>query len=342
MLSLVLASFPAFARAWADEPTLIAKPEAFQTLDHPHCSHCIVESNRRKDQLRPDDRVVGWIQVHTDGYINDGAVPLRFFLNKYRVLMDGWGVWVHDPDAGFARGFAPDGGPFRFHGWRNGVMVMKAKDGTLYSSLTGIAFDGPKKGNRLEPRPTIVCDWGFWHTRFPQAVTYTMYDKYQPVELSTNVHEDSLRSRGPVDKRLPPDTQVLGVWDGKQARAYPIDVLEKGVVVVHDTVTGDKASVIHDRANGQPRIVLWYGRTRTAAAYRQPWGTSGLAGDVGWIFSVDNKWEAAPFVDQRTGLHWDITGRPVEGGPRLNWLDSVQVKWFAWAAEYPDTSIYGE
>jgi len=28
--------------------------------------------------------------------------------------------------------------------------------------------------------------------------------------------------------------------------------------------------------------------------------------------------------------------------PRLVWMDSVQVKWFAWAAEYPDTSIYGK
>jgi len=27
-----------------------------------------------------------------------------------------------NPDAGFARGFAPEGGPFHFHGWRNGVM----------------------------------------------------------------------------------------------------------------------------------------------------------------------------------------------------------------------------
>src|SRR5262249_48611150 len=55
----------------------------------------------------------------------------------------------------------------------------------------------------------------------------------------------------------------------------------------------------------------------------------------------DPKGGAAPFVDQRTGGHWDITGRGVGGGPMLAWLDSVQVKWFAWAAEHPDTSIYG-
>jgi hypothetical protein len=89
-------------------------------------------------------------------------VESRFFLNTYRVLSDGWGVFAYDTDAGFARGFVPDGQPFRFHGWRNGVMVMKSKDGTLCSRLTGIAFDGPRKGNRLQPDPTLLSDWGFW------------------------------------------------------------------------------------------------------------------------------------------------------------------------------------
>jgi hypothetical protein len=209
-------------------------------------------------------------------------------------------------------------------------MVMKSnKDGTLYSCLTGVGFDGPRKGHRLEPRATLVSDWGFWQKRYPAAVAYTMYDKYKPVDLPGAVHADSLKSRAAADDRLPADSPVLGVWDGKHARAYPLDFLEK-------------SGVIHDTADGRPRVVFWYGPTRTAAAYRQPWGTSGLSGDVGWIFSIDPKSEAAPFVDQRNGLHWDITGRAAEGGPRLAWMDSVQVKWFAWAAEYPETSIYGK
>jgi hypothetical protein len=313
----------------AKEPTLIARPGAFPTLSHPNCSHCRIEGERRQAELRSDDRVLCWMQVQTDGYINDGAIPLRFFLNMFRVLDDGWGLFVYDPDAGFARGFAPGGGPFRFYGWRNGVMVVKGPDGTLYSGLTGVAFHGPRKGSRLQPEPTLVTDWGFWHKRYPQAVAFTMYDKFKPVELPADVNEDSSKSRGPADGRLPADTMVLGVWDGKQARAYPLDVLEK-------------SGVIHDTGNGRPRVVFWYGPTRTAAAYRQPWGTSGLQGDVGWIFRVDRKVASAPFVEKRLGLHWDITGRPVEGGPRLAWMDSVQVKWFAWAAEYPQTSIYGK
>jgi hypothetical protein len=73
------------------KPILIVKPEAFETLFHPNCSHCLVEANRRKQELRADDRVLCWIQVLTDSYINDGAIPIRFFLNTYRVLSDSWG-----------------------------------------------------------------------------------------------------------------------------------------------------------------------------------------------------------------------------------------------------------
>src|SRR5258705_8754463 len=201
----------------AVEPvTLIAKPDAFETLVNPKCSHCRIEATRRAKELRDDDRVLCWIRGYSDG----GAIPIRFFLNSYRVISDSYGVFVYDPDAGYARGFAPSY-DFRFHGWRNGVMVMKHKDGTLYSCLSGVAFDGPRKGTRLRPVPTLVSDWGFWLKHYPGAVAYHLFDKYKPVELPTAVNEDSRKSRGPGDPRLPRDTAVLGGWGGKSAPAYP-------------------------------------------------------------------------------------------------------------------------
>src|SRR5580704_17310478 len=130
----------------AGEPVLVAKPEAFKTLVNPECSHCVDEAKRRAHELKDDDRVLAWIRGYSDG----GAIPIRFFLNPYRVISDSYGVFVYDPDAGYARGFSPSY-EFRFHGWRNGVMVMKHKDGTLYSCLSGVAFDGPRKGDRLKP-----------------------------------------------------------------------------------------------------------------------------------------------------------------------------------------------
>ncbi len=326
---------------------LIVHPDAFQTLVNPNCSHCRDEAKRRAGELRPDDRVLCW----TRGYSDGGAIPYRFFLNPYRVISDSYGVFVHDPDAGFARGFGP-WYHFRFHGWRNGVMVMKdEKDGTLYSTLSGLAFDGPKKGTRLTPVPTVVSDWGMWLQRYPHAVAYHMFDKYQPIDLSKTVNDESRKSRGKADPRLPEESPVLGVWDGHEARAYPLDAIAR-------------LGFVAEEIEGKKRVVLWDGATRTASAYSteaiapekhsaprpdadgiSPSATRPVPARRPVTLTLDRKMPAAPFMDKETGSRWDVAGRAVEGelkGWTLAWLDSTQVKWFAWAAEYPMTSIYDD
>src|SRR5579884_3567167 len=148
LVPLLVAS-AALAAEPAKEPPLVVRPDAFPTLVNPNCSHCQDEAKRRAGELRDGDRVLCW----TRGYSDGGAIPFRFFLNRYRVISDSYGVFVYDPDAGFARGYLPSY-RFQFYGWRNGVLVMKHKDGTVYSGLSGVAFAGPKKGTRLAPIPT--------------------------------------------------------------------------------------------------------------------------------------------------------------------------------------------
>ena len=350
-LILPLCAASALAGQPNNEPKLIVKPAAFNTLVNPNCSHCIDEAKRRSTELRSDDRLLAWIRGYSDG----GAIPYRFFLNPYRVISDSYGVFVHDPDAGFARGFAPSY-EFTFHGWRNGVMVMKHQDGTLYSCLTGLAFAGPKKGTRLEPVPTLVSDWGEWLKRYPNAVAYHMFDKYQPVELPAEPHADSMRSRGNTDSRLAGEVAVLGVWTGKSARAYPLARLAK-------------QGFIAEELDGETVVILWEPATRTAAAYRplahQPRKFLGPQPDKTGV-SPPNPGTPLPagspelparkltlqeradsqarrVVDRETGSRWDIAGRAIDGelkGWTLTWIDGVQVKWFAWAAEHPETSVY--
>jgi hypothetical protein len=314
--------------ALSADPPLIVRPDAFKTLVNPKCSHCRDEARRRGDELKDRDRVLCWIRGYSDG----GAIPMRFFLSPCRVISDTYGVFVYDPDAGFARGFAPSL-DFTFHGWRNGVMVMKHKDGTLYSCLTGLAFDGPRKGSRLEPVPTLVSDWGFWLRRYPGAVAYHMFDRYQAVELPEKVNEDSRKSRrAETDRRLPEGAMVLGVRHGDQVRAYPLDSIRE---------TG----VARDEVGGRPWVVLSYGPTRTAAAYlpvaSPPKKDGGRPRPL--TLELDREGGETPFVDKETKSHWDIAGRAVAGelkGWTLTWLDGTQVRWFAWSAEYPSTTVY--
>jgi hypothetical protein len=47
-LILLLVACGVTAAQHPEKPILIAKPESFQTLVHPDCSHCQIEGKRRK------------------------------------------------------------------------------------------------------------------------------------------------------------------------------------------------------------------------------------------------------------------------------------------------------
>ena len=51
------------------------------------------------------------------------------------------------------------------------------------------------------------------------------------------------------------------------------------------------------------------------------------------------------FSDQATGSIWNSFGEATDGplaGTQLRWIQAFPHFWFAWAAFYPDTLLYGE
>lgn len=314
--------------ARAEEPPLFARPDLFETLVNPSCSHCIDEAKRRASELTTDDLVLSWIRGKYDG----GAIPHRFFLVPYRVISDTYGVFVFDPDAGFSRGYEPSL-EFTFYGYRNGITVIKHKDGTLFSALSGRAFAGPRSGERLRPVPTLTATWGYWQRAYPGTVVYQMFEKYKPRPLPTTPQHESQKSRQPADQRLAAETEVLGITlDGKSDGASRVYRLA-------DVKHAD--GLIADQIGEQPVVVLWYEPTQTAAAFAPQTDESNDEQRVD--LTVERSDEVAPFLDRATGSRFDITGRAVSGplkGRTLRWLDGTQCRWFAWAAEYPNTEVF--
>ena len=187
------------------EPKSLFRPEMFETLVNPACSHCVDEARRKAGALRDDDRVLAWIRGKYDG----GAIPYRWFLVPYRVISDTYGVFVYDADADFVRGY-PASLDYRFHGWRNGVMVMRHKDGTLFDCLTGLAFDGPRKGEQLTPIPTIETDWGTMARR-PNPVRSPMRwsRSSSPNRCRSSLLPESRKTRPEPDPRLDAEERVF-------------------------------------------------------------------------------------------------------------------------------------
>ena len=307
-----------------DNSKVVFAPEMFKTLINPACSHCVDEGSRKAGELRDDDRVLSWIRGKYDG----GAIPYRWFLVPYRVISDTYGVFVYDADAGFVRGY-PASLDYRFHGWRNGVMVMKHADGTLFDCLTGLAFDGPRKGERLVPIPTIESDWGPWLKANPGTVAYAMVAKFEPRSLPQTLLPESRKTRPDLDPRLDAEGRVFGLAEPEsgKSQAWPLNRFGKGPESRLISFGGKKA------------VILWDARTRTASAYALE---TEEPSPKAVTLAVDSGNPDSPWVDRETGSRWSITGRAVSGprkGQTLRWLPGVMVKWYAWSAEYPKTSL---
>jgi hypothetical protein len=313
---------PATESASAKVPGLVARPGLFSSITEPPCSY--VSTQHRKGLVRDDDPVISWIR----GAHNGGAAPLRYFLAGSRVVNDTYGLFFYDPDGGYVTVYAKDYG-YEFHGWRRGVMVVRGKDGTLWSALSGRAIDGPQKGKRLTRVPSLPATWGYWRMLHPESTAYDLFDgkRYADHAIPAEATKESLESRGDVDPRLASDALVVGVEVGESARAFPID---SDPARERQCVT---ASV------GETRVaVFWYGPTRSGTAFRAEVDGKPLS------FRADSiSPETAPFIDEETGSRWTIAGRAVDGplrGKELEWVPGIPCRWFAWAAEFPETTIH--
>ncbi len=289
-------------------------------ITEPPCSYC--STQHVKSLVRGDDRVIAWLRANHNG----GAFPIRHFLAGPRVVNDTYGLFFYDPDGGYVAAYEKDYG-YQFHGWRNGVMVVKGKDGTLWSALTGKAIQGKQSGKQLTRIPSLVTNWNYWLMLHPESTTYDLFDgkKYPSTPIPKQMSHEAKKSLQHVDDRLKTQTDVLGVEFADSQRAYPLPTDK------------DRACFL-DEVDGQAIAVFWYRSTQTAVAFERH-----LNGQKLTLYADKISPESAPFKDKETGTRWSIAGRGIDGplrGQELTWAKSIQCRWYAWASEYPETTIF--
>lgn len=299
---------------------VLARPGLFKPLTEPPCSY--VSTQNRKGIVRPDDRVVAWLRAAHNG----GAIPIRLFLSAPRVINDTYGLFFYDADGDYVSAFPKDYG-YEFHGWRRGVMVARGRDGTLWSALSGRALEGPQQGKQLVRIPSLVTDWSYWLMLHPESTAYDLFDgkRYPSAPLPTGLTPEAKQTMGKVDGRLAAMAPVLGVAHEGQARAFPL-------------AEGSERACFTATVGGQKVAVFWYGPTRTAVAFSARLDNRELT-----FYADSVAPETAPMMDRDTGTRWTLAGRGVDGplrGRELTWVNSVQCRWYAWAADYPETEIH--
>lgn len=311
--------------AWQDSsarksPLIQADPELFPPLTEPPCSYCSTQN--RKGMIKPDDRVIAWLRAAHNG----GAIPIRHFLSAPRVINDTYGLFFYDPDGGYVAAYRKNYG-FKLYGYRGGVMVVQSKDGTLWSALTGLAIQGPQQGSKLERIASMTTTWQHWMMLHPESTAYDLFDgkRYQVKPLPTGASQLAQESRAPCDTRLAPEVKVLGLEGKQHVKAYVVDGL-------------DERACLLDKLDDQELAVFWYAPTQSAVAFERT-----LDGRTLTFYADPISPESAPFKDRETGSRWTLAGRAVDGplrGKELNWVDSIQCRWYAWSHEYPHTLLY--
>jgi hypothetical protein len=318
-LSAIFLAVPALPGV-ASEPKSLIKDGAFKQLTEPPCSYCV--NQNRKGLLKENERVLAWVR----GQHNGGAFPIRHFIAGPRVINDTYGLFFYDPDGGYVSAFKKDYG-YEFHGWRNGVMMVKHTDGTVFSALSGLALEGPRKGQRLERIPAMQTTWGHWLMLHPESTAYDLFDgnKYPVAELPVSLSAEAKQTLNSDDSRLPVESIVVGIESGDARLAVPVDFsIERACFNVE--------------VGPEPVTVFSYGLTQSAIAWSRK-----LDGQVLTFYADKISPETAPFKDKETGTRWSLAGRGIDGPLRnkeLNWVPSIACKWFAWSAENPGTEVY--
>lgn len=161
----------------------------------------------------------------------------------------------------------------------------------------------------------------------PESTTYDLFDgkTYSTHDLPTAISAKAKESMGDVDRRLDAMDWVHGIEFSSQQKAYSLEDLPERACML-------------DEVDGQPVAVLWYAKTKTAVAFDRR-----VDGQILTLYADEISPESAPFKDRETGTRWSLAGRAIDGplrGKELTWVNSIQCRWYAWSAEYPETAVH--
>lgn len=316
LCSFCLILAPSNAQSASDEDWNI-QPLLFEALTEPPCSY--ISTQHRKGFVENTDKVVAWLR----GAHNGGAIPLRHFLAGPRIINDTYGLFFYDPEGGYVAAYKKDYG-YTFYGWRKGVMLVKSKDGTIWSALSGRALEGPQQGKSLQRVPSMTTTWGHWLMLHPESTAYDLFEgnKYPIVELPD---ADTWIKRSSPRAATENSDLVIGIEGEHAQHAFRLDLSRE-------------RDCLNDTLNQIPIAAFWYGPTQSSVAWIRQ------VGDRVLTFRADNiAPETAPFMDNETNSRWTLAGRAVDGplrGTELKWIPSIQCRAEAWKAEYPESTWF--
>lgn len=226
---------------------------------------------------------------------------------------------------------------------RNSDLIMYDRQSeTWWQQFTGEGIVGQYAGHQLTFLPSQVLSFGDFAERYADGQVLAIPASFRR-QYGINPYSgyDSLTTpflyRGEIDDRLPAMERVVGIELDDVVMAYAFE-------------DAASAGAINDQI-GETAIVIFHKDGTTSALDKSVIAESRDIGSVGVynrqvgeqvLTFVDNK--DGTFKDEETGSTWLITGEAVEGelaGTQLERIISFDHFWFAWAAFFPETGLFG-
>jgi hypothetical protein len=225
----------------------------------------------------------------------------------------------------------------------SGLIMWDDRTESWWQQFTGKAIVGEYSGTMLQILPSRIVSYALFREHYPQGnvligATDQPSANYAYTPLAGYDEGQPFLYQGKVDPRLPPMERVLAIVIDGEARAYPFSVLAE-------------RRLIEDTVNGIPLLALWQAGVVSVV---DEWAIA-ASRDVGMGFlfarTVNGRtltfWYCRPMIlcDRETQSEWNLFGQAIAGelrGAQLPILEATPSFWFAWAAHYPQTQIYGK
>lgn len=226
---------------------------------------------------------------------------------------------------------------------RNSDLVMYDRQTeTWWQQFTGEGLVGKYAGEQLNFLAAQVISFGDFGSQYPQAQVLARPSAGRAYGQNPYTNYDSTTDRpflfdGQPDRRLGIMERIVGIFGESRARAYPFS-------------TVSTARIINDTFNDRPIVVMHSPGTASALDSRiisdgRDVGSIGVfqrtvEGQVLSFVTIDNE-----IFDEETGTRWNHLGIALEGemaGVQLERVIAFDHFWFAWAAFFPETEIYGQ
>jgi hypothetical protein len=215
--------------------------------------------------------------------------------------------------------------------YNSNLILYDRETDSYWAQMLMESVYGPKIGTLATQKNIFETTWEKFKLMYPEAQVLNdntgfsrNYANYPYGNFRTNTNL-LFNVNNNDDSRLHKKERVLGVKNGPLTKAYDISAFASDIDVINDFI-GDKAIVVAGSKGDKYAVTF----ERTVAD--------------GTILEFIAEFNQLPIImSDKEGSLWDINGKAISGprtGEQLSTPFSYIVYWYAWAAVYPETTVY--